>query len=163
MVTTATMLRSLLLVLLPLLSSSFVLSHCNNRAFRVGLSTSTTIRYTPKDDDKQEDSTAMLDDLSWRAAKIRLEEANTQQFLKRKPVKLPYLVARQWVQSNLGADTKEEFHDLVANGNMRSPYLPKNPKVYYTGTGEWVSWEHFLTGYFEERKSGLSPPTGKFD
>jgi hypothetical protein len=105
----------------------------------------------------------MLSDLTWRAAKIRLEEANTQSFLKRKPVKLPYLVARQWVQCNLGAETQEEFHDLVANGNMRSPYLPKNPKVYYTGTGEWVSWEHFLTGYFEERKSGLSPPTGKFD
>jgi hypothetical protein len=106
---------------------------------------------------------AMMNDFAWRAEKIRLEEANTRRFLNRKPYKLPYCDARRWVQANLGASTEEEFNDLVANGNLRSPYLSKRPDVYYTETGEWKGWDHFLTGFFEEVASGLSPSSGAFD
>ena len=105
----------------------------------------------------------MLDDFSWRAAKIRLEEQNTQSFLKRKPRKLPYLDARRWVQYNLGPDTKEEFDDLVANGNLRTPYIPKKPEEYYTETGDWISWEHFLTMDPKFLGREVPPATGRFD
>ena len=94
----------------------------------------------------------------------QLEQAHTQSFLKRRPRKLPYKDARIWVQANLGCDTEEEFMDFVANGNLRTPYIPKQPEQYYTETREWVSWEHFLRGCFDNRKvSSLKPPTGIFD
>ena len=94
----------------------------------------------------------------------QLEQAHTQAFLKRKPRKLPYKDARIWVQANLGCDTEEEFMDLVANGNLRTPYIPKQPEKYYTETREWISWEHFLRGCFDNRKvSAVKPSTGIFD
>jgi hypothetical protein len=52
--------------------------------------------------------------------------------------KLPYEDARRWVQANLGADTKEDFYDLVENENLRTPYIPKCPEKYYTETREWI-------------------------
>jgi hypothetical protein len=118
---------------------------------------------TPGETESSSSDDSVLNELSWRVAKIRLEEANTRSFLKRRPVKLPYLDARRWVQANLGAETEHEFRDLVVNGNLRTPYIPKNPKEYYESTGDWISWEHFLTGFFEEKACGISPPTGKFD
>jgi hypothetical protein len=94
----------------------------------------------------------------------RLEEDNTQSFLKRRPRKLPYEDARRWVQGNLGPNTKEEFDDLVENGNLRTPYIPKKPEDYYTRTREWVSWDHFLKGVFDnENPSGVRPASGIFD
>ena len=96
--------------------------------------------------------------------RAQLEDAHTQSFLKRRPRKLPYKDARIWVQANLGCDTEEEFYDLVANGNLRTPYIPKQPEEYYTGTREWVSWAHFLHGCFDNRKpSEVKPATGVFD
>jgi hypothetical protein len=96
--------------------------------------------------------------------RTRLEEANIQAFLKRKPRKLPYEDARRWVQANLGADTKEDFYDLVENGNLRTPYIPKCPEKYYTETREWISWDHFLKGIFDdENPSCVKPQTGVFD
>ena len=93
-----------------------------------------------------------------------LEEANTQGFLKRRPLKLPYVDARRWVQANLGCDTREEFEDLVANGNLRTPYIPKNPESYYRATREWNSWDHFLRGCFDgTNPSAIQPSTGIFD
>jgi len=88
----------------------------------------------------------------------KLEQDNVKSFLKRRPRKLPYEDARRWVQANLGVDTEEEFDDLVANGNLRTPYIPKRPEEYYTNTREWISWDHFLRGIFDER-----PPPGGGD
>jgi hypothetical protein len=94
----------------------------------------------------------------------RLEQANTAGFLRRKPKKLPYEDARRWIQANLGPDTKEEFYDLVENGNLRTPYIPKRPEEYYTETREWISWEHFLKGIFDsEQPSAVKPISGIFD
>lgn len=94
----------------------------------------------------------------------QLEHANTRSFLKRKPRKLPYEDARRWVQANLGCDTEEEYDDLVANGNLRTPYIPKRPQEYYTGTREWISWEHYLKGCFDQQNpSAVKPRTGVFD
>ncbi len=94
-----------------------------------------------------DDQTAILDELAWRSKKVQLEEAEKERFQKRlksKPWKLPYDDARQWVQKNLGVQTKEEFFDLVENGNLRTPYIPKSPEEYYTEKGTWISWDHFL-------------------
>jgi hypothetical protein len=94
----------------------------------------------------------------------RLEDLNTQAFLKKRVRKLPYEAARKWVQANLGANTKEEFMDLVENGNLRTPYIPKRPDDYYTETREWISWDHFLTGIFDDAQpSAVRPQTGIFD
>ena len=92
-------------------------------------------------------------------ARTKLEEENTKSFLKRKPLKLPYEDARRWVQGNLGCNTKEEFEDLVENGNLRTPYIPKRPEEYYTRTRDWVSWEHFLI----KGSPSIKPQTGFFD
>ena len=90
-----------------------------------------------------------LSEIAWRTKKVELEEANTRRFQKRlksKPWKLPYADASIWVQRNLGVDTKEEFFDFVANGNVRTPYIPKEPEKYYSDNGTWISWDHFLKG-----------------
>ena len=57
---------------------------------------------------------------------------------------LPYKQARNWVQVNLGVDTKEEFEDFTAMGYSQTPYIPKNPEQCYTRTRDWISWGHFL-------------------
>jgi len=89
----------------------------------------------------------VIDDLSWRVAKARLEEeASKRSFLKRKPLKLSYEQSQKWIQRNWAIKTEEEFNDLVANGNLRTPYISKRPEEYYGERGEWISWDHYLTG-----------------
>lgn len=117
-----------------------------------------------KDHQIQKHLQARHDALQIEKTRQQLEVANTQSFLKRKPRKLPYEDARRWVQANLGCDTAEEYDDLVANGNLRTPYIPKRPEEYYTETREWISWEHFLKGCFDdENPSAVKPRTGVFD
>ena len=89
-------------------------------------------------DENQKDSEScdakenvVIEDLSWRVAKARLEEeVSKRSFLKRKPVKLSYEQSQKWIQTNWAIKTKEEFYDLVANGNLRTPYISKNPEEY---------------------------------
>ncbi|KAL7447045.1 hypothetical protein ACHAXM_011577 [Skeletonema potamos] len=88
----------------------------------------------------------VIDELSWRVAKARLEEANKKRFLKSKPVKLSYEQSQKWIQRNWAPTSKEEFYDLVANGNLRTPYISKRPEEYYGERGEWISWDHYLLG-----------------
>jgi hypothetical protein len=95
----------------------------------------------------EEDQNQLLDELSWRSKKVSLEEADVKRFkknLKSKPWKLPYEESRKWVRANFWVATKEEFLDLVENGNLRTPYVPKDPEKYYSDKGTWVSWNHFL-------------------
>jgi hypothetical protein len=116
------------------------------------------------DEDLYNELDSRLNDIKIKKTRKQLEEAHTQSFLKRRPWKLPYEDARIWVQANLGADTEEEFIDLVENGNLKTPYIPKQPEKYYKGTREWISWEHFLTGCFDKRNpSSVKPCTGVFD
>ena len=83
-----------------------------------------------------------------------MEDQHTRSFLKRRPKKLPYKQARLWVQKNLGADTQEEYEDLVENGNLRTPYIPKRPEEYYTTTNDWISWDDYLKGTDDENDNG---------
>ena len=96
----------------------------------------------------------VIEDLSWRVAKARLEEENRRRFLKRKPIKLSYEDSRKWIQRNWAIKTKEEFNDLVANGNLRTPYISKRPEEYYGERGEWVSWDHYLLGNSTDSTAG---------
>jgi len=111
-----------------------------------------------------ESTDKMLDEL----VRVKLEKDHKRSFLKSRPWKLPYEDARRWVQANLGADTQEDFFDLVENGNLRTPYIPKNPEDYYSATNNWISWDHFLHGLFDtdsgrEPPSGVKPSSGIFD
>ena len=50
-----------------------------------------------KQGDDEVDS--VLEDLSWRVVKLKLEEENTRRFLKSKPRYLPYSECRKWVSA----------------------------------------------------------------
>jgi hypothetical protein len=123
------------------------------------------------DEDGNKNDNDILNQLKSRAeeiqvekARTKLEDENTKSFLKRRPLKLPYEDARRWVQGNLGVKTREEFEDLVENGNLRTPYIPKRPEDYYSRRKEWISWDHFLKGCFDgQNPSSVKPQSGIFD
>ena len=96
--------------------------------------------------DNNNNKNVVIDELSWRVAKVRLEEAAKPKYLKSKPLKLSYEVSQKWIQRNWAPKTKQEFEDLVANGNLRTPYISKRPEEYYGERGEWISWDHYLLG-----------------
>jgi len=51
----------------------------------------------------------VIEDLSWRVAKLRLEEANTRRFLKARPRYLPYDECRKWVQAWNRWDNEQDW------------------------------------------------------
>lgn len=90
------------------------------------------------------------DHVSVQEARQRLEDSYKKEILSRKPIKLDYRTSRRWIQRNWNPKTKEEFYDLVANGNLRTPYISKQPEQYYGERGEWISWHHYLLVTDEE-------------
>lgn len=52
----------------------------------------------------------LLKDLSWRVAKLRLEEENRRRFLKAKPRYLPYDECRKWVQAWNRWDNEQDWY-----------------------------------------------------
>jgi hypothetical protein len=90
------------------------------------------------------------DSVSVQKARQLLEEGYRKQIFGRKPLKLDYRTSRRWIQKNWAPKSKEEFYDLVANGNLRTPYISKQPEQYYGDRGEWISWDHYLLGTDEE-------------
>ena len=50
-------------------------------------------------EDGDDEEGSILEDLNWRVAKLKLEEANTKRFLKSKPRYLPYTECRKWVSA----------------------------------------------------------------
>lgn len=93
-----------------------------------------------------ESKNEVIEDLSWRVAKARLEEENKRRILRRKPLKLPYAVSQKWIQRNWAPKTQKEFEELVANGDIKNVYISKRPAEYYGERGEWISWDHYLLG-----------------
>jgi hypothetical protein len=83
-------------------------------------------------------------DLSWRVAKVRLEEQNIARFLKARPRFLPYEDCRKWVQAWSRWETKEDWRHWISLGEKRNSYIPSNPDEYYEQTGDWRGWAHFL-------------------
>jgi len=102
-------------------------------------------------------------------ARCALEEQNKRSFLKSRPRKLPYQQARLWVQKTLGVETKEEWDDFLAMGYIKSSYIPNNPEEYYTVSRQWISWDHFLKGTFDDDDNDndnrivIDPRRGTFD
>lgn len=140
----------------------------NKSSCRIGTSSSgrtlTTSSLFVASDKSDQDFMNDFQSAAIETTRKSLEESNLQRRLKSRPVKLPYDVARKWVQANLGVDTKEEFEDFVANGKLRTPYIPKRPEEYYKRTREWISWDHFLLGMFDKNNpSRVAPATGMFD
>mmetsp|Transcript_29614 Transcript_29614/g.61663 ORF Transcript_29614/g.61663 Transcript_29614/m.61663 type:complete len:190 (+) Transcript_29614:114-683(+) len=143
------------------LQTSYLLRDCSSNSFhqhslsmsKDNDSNNDNLEPLGKDDKPEIDDTQYLDEISWRVAKVRLEEANIQRLLRRKPIKLDYETSRRWIQMNWAPKTKEEFFDLVANGNLRTPYISKNPEEYYGERGEWISWDHYLLGSLDDGKN----------
>ena len=98
------------------------------------------------------------DEIQIEKTRNALEKQHTNSFLRKIPIKLPYKEARKWVQANLGVNTKEEFEDFVAMGYIQTPYISKDPERYYSRTGDWISWDHFLNDL-----SDIEPKSGVFD
>lgn len=114
-------------------------------------------QYMTKGDGSFYDSPKDLDTekLSVLVARQRLEDSHTKQIIRRKPLKLDYKTSRRWIQKNWNIKSKAEFYDLVANGNLRTPYISKRPEEYYGARGEWISWDHYLlTTDEDDEKNG---------
>lgn len=126
----------------------------------------TLLLLTSKNENESSDGTnntnsAADDKMLSELVRVKLEADHTRKFLKSRPRKLTYDQARTWVQRNLGVDTEDEFNDLVENGNLRTPYIPKRPEEYYTQSNEWISWDHFLKD--DPNHPGVKPASGAFD
>ena len=101
---------------------------------QITTTTTTTIR----------NDTIPLTDL--RLTKARLEHQHTRQFVTKQPLKLPYAVSQKWIQHHFSITTKEEFEQLVSDGDIKNVYISKRPEEYYGRRGEWISWDHYLLG-----------------
>ena len=104
------------------------------------------------DDDDESGENVIIDDLSWRVAKARFEETVKPQFLKRKPLKLPYAISQKWIQHNWAPKSQLEFEELVRNGDIKNVYISKRPEEYYGARGQWISWDHYLHGECSEEE-----------
>jgi len=51
-----------------------------------------------------------------------------------------------WVQSQGMWSSQEEWEEWVSLGEELSPYIPTRPDEYYSSTGQWKGWQHFLRG-----------------
>ena len=89
-------------------------------------------------------SEAEQGDMLWRLAKVKLEAQNTARFLKARPRFLPYQDCRKWVQAWSRWKTKEDWYSWISLGEKRNAYIPSEPDKYYSQTGDWKGWPHFL-------------------
>ena len=79
----------------------------------------------------------IMEDLSWRVERMRLEEQNTNRFLKSRPIFLPYDECRRWVQAFGRWDTEEDWKQWISMGEKRNSYIPSKPDEYYSQLGQW--------------------------
>lgn len=104
-------------------------------------------------DEELGDKAIIMEDLSWRVEKLRLEEQNTKRFLKAKPRFLPYEECRKWVQAwGQRWQTEEDWRNWIAQGEKRNSYIPSQPDDYYSSLGQWKGWAHFLGSEENERE-----------
>lgn len=71
----------------------------------------------------------LMEDLSWRVAKLRLEEQNRERFLKSKPRFLPYEECRKWVQAFGRWKTEKDWKEWISMGEKRNSYIPVSEHV----------------------------------
>ena len=80
-----------------------------------------------------------------RIERARLTEQYQASFRRRKRIFLPYNDACAWAQA-MAFDCKEDWLAWINRGEKRTPYIPSDPETYYTSTGAWQGWSHFLNG-----------------
>jgi len=78
-----------------------------------------------------------------RLTRARLTEEYNRSVRRRKRVFVPYIDACLWARRQ-GFESKEEWDEWVDLGEKRTPYITAYPERYYTETGDWISWDHFL-------------------
>ena len=94
--------------------------------------------------EENETNNINIEDLSWRVAKLRLEEENKRRFLKSGPRFLPYDECRKWVKAWNRWDCEDDWRRWVEDGEKRNPYIPGRPDEYYGRLNQWRGWDHFL-------------------
>lgn len=105
-----------------------------------------------------------VDDLSWKLARVRLEQENTKRFLKAGPRFLPYEECRNWVTAWNRWETEEDWKAWIREGEKRNAYIPARPDEYYGRLGQWKGWAHFLgREEDEECGGGEDMPVGEGD
>lgn len=114
--------------------------------------------------DEDDNKGVLLQDLTWRVQRLRLEEAHVQRFLKSGPKFLPYEQCRLWVQAWGNRWTsQQEWNQWIELGEKRNSYIPARPEEYYTKLGKWVSWDHFLGVNLNSTTASSSASTRKRD
>merc|ERR1711990_298704 len=78
-------------------------------------------------------------DSDWRIERARLVEQTRRAVLRRSPRHLSFSCSSAIVQQ-LGLKTKQEWLEWCELGEGWSPYVPRDPKTYYTQRGEWLGW-----------------------
>jgi hypothetical protein len=96
----------------------------------------------------------VLEDLSWRVEKLRLEEQNTKRFLKARPVFLPYEECCKWVQAFGRWKTEDDWRDWIAMGEKRNAYIPVSASLART-SGESLKMRPI-------QSSHIDPPSCRF-
>ena len=81
--------------------------------------------------------TVLIEDLSWRVEKMRLEEQNKERFLKAQPRFLPYDECRRWVQAFGRWETEDDWRQWISMGEKRNSYIHSRPDEYYGRLGQW--------------------------
>ena len=110
----------------------------------------------PQHHHQQRQDTIPIPSLTYLTNRLRLEQAHTQSLLRRPPLKLPYTVSQKYMRHNFShIKTKEQFEQLVQDGEIRNVYISKRPEEYYGRRGEWISWEHYLTGVVGDDVNGV--------
>mmetsp|Transcript_3643 Transcript_3643/g.3984 ORF Transcript_3643/g.3984 Transcript_3643/m.3984 type:complete len:165 (+) Transcript_3643:55-549(+) len=85
-----------------------------------------------------------MEELLICTSRLKLEEANKQRFLKSRPIKLPYEQCKNWAQKQNMWSNADEWYEWVNLGEGWSAYIPRDPELYYSRNGSWVSWNDFL-------------------
>jgi hypothetical protein len=104
----------------------------------------------------------VIQDLSWRVAKLRLEEQNRRRFLKARPRYLPYDECRKWVQAWNRWENEQDWVEWINQGEKRNSYIPARPDEYYGRLGQWISWDHFLSNTVEDEDRNGTAEEGAF-
>ena len=94
-----------------------------------GIATASNMQQSMYEKEKDEEETfgdanVVIDDLNWRVEKLRLEERNTQRFLKAGPRFLPYQECRKWVQAWGRWKSEEDWRQWISMGEKRNSYIP---------------------------------------
>lgn len=93
----------------------------------------------------------VIQELSWRVQKLRLEEQNTQRFLRSQARFLPYNECRRWVQAFSRWETEDDWKQWISMGEKRNSYIPSRPDEYYGRLGQWYVGSGFLVVLFRLR------------